>query len=72
MPDAQEEDVGWQVWESPRAALWFVVCRGKQDCWDPGSYRKLVLSQAGYCPSNTERMSSHRGWQETLEGIKLE
>lgn len=57
MPEAQEEDVGRQVWEHPRASLWFVVCRGKQDSWNPGSYRKLVPSQAGCCPSNTERMS---------------
>lgn len=25
--EAQEEDVGWQVWESPRTTLGFVVCR---------------------------------------------
>lgn len=59
--EAQEEDVGWQVWERSGAALRFVVCRRKQESWDPGSYGKLVLSQAGCCPSNSKRMSSHRG-----------
>lgn len=29
--EAQEEDIGWQVWERSGAALQFVVCRGKQD-----------------------------------------